>query len=127
MNLELLAREIVDAAFTIHREIGPGLLESAYQFCLFEELTFREIKVEKEVYLPLYYRQKKKANAFRVDLLVENKIIIELKAVEELHPLHAAQLLTYLKLSGHQLGFLINFNATYFKKGIKRMVNNYNH
>jgi GxxExxY protein len=123
-QLELTAKEVVDAAYTVHKELGPGLLESAYQFCLENELRFRGLKVEKEKPLPLKYRGQLLDCGYRIDLLVEDKIILELKSVEALLPIHTAQILTYLRLSDLHLGFLINFNTQFFKNGIKRIVFN---
>jgi GxxExxY protein len=123
--IEYYAKQIVDAGFRIHKELGPGLLESVYLFCYMEELKIRGIKAEQEVFLPLYYRGNKLNKDFRIDILVENEIIIEIKAVEILLPVHIAQLISYLKLSEKRLGFLINFNVPVYKEGIHRYVNNY--
>lgn len=123
-QLELLGKEVVDAAYTVHKELGPGLLESAYQFCLENELRFRGLKVEREKPVPLKYREQLLDCGYRIDLLVEDKIILELKSVESLLPIHTAQVITYLRLSGLHLGFLINFNTQIFKNGIKRIVFN---
>jgi GxxExxY protein len=123
--IEFYARQIVDAGYTVHKELGPGLLESVYLFCFMEELKIREIKAKQEVIIPFFYRGNPLNKDFRLDLLVENEIIIELKAVEIILPVHVAQLLSYLRLSNKRLGFLINFNVSAFKDGIKRYVNNY--
>lgn len=123
-QLELTAKEVVDAAYFVHKELGPGLLESAYQFCLENELRFRGLNVEKEKPLPLKYREQFLDCGYRVDLLVEGKIILELKSVETLLPIHTAQILTYLRLSNLHLGFLINFDTQLFRNGIKRIVFN---
>lgn len=123
--MEDIARKIVDASFHVHKELGPGLLESAYQFCLVEELYSRDLQIKKEVPLPLVYKGKKLDCGYRIDILVENKILIELKSVEQLMNIHLAQTITYLRLSGLQLGFLINFNVPLIKDGIRRVVNNY--
>jgi len=124
-EMEYYAKQIVNSAYRIHKELGPGLLESVYQYCMMEELKLNGVKAEQEVSIPLYYRNKKLEKEFRIDILVQSEIIIEIKAVENLLPVHAAQLISYMKLSDKQLGFLINFNVTTFKEGIRRYVNNY--
>lgn len=124
-KFEYYAKQLVDGGFRVHKELGPGLLESVYLFCLMEELKLRGIKAEQEVFLPLYYRGNKLNKDFRVDILIENELIIEVKAVEILLPVHIAQLISYLKLSDKRIGFLINFNVPVFKEGIRRYVNNY--
>ena len=123
--IEYYAKQLVDAGYRVHKELGPGLLESVYLFCFMKELNIRGIKAEQEVFLPLYYRGNKLNKDFRLDVLVENEVIIEIKAVEILLPVHIAQLISYLKLSDKRLGFLINFNVPVFKDGIHRYVNNY--
>jgi GxxExxY protein len=123
--IEFNAKQIVDAGYRVHKELGPGLLESVYPFCFMEELKIRGIKTEQEVFLQLFYRGNPINKDFRLDLLVENEIIIELKSVEILLPVHVAQVLSYLRLSNKRLGFLINFNVPVFRDGIKRYVNNY--
>jgi GxxExxY protein len=115
---------IVDAAFNVHRHFGPGLLESAYEACLAHELQSLGFKVEKQVALPLIYRDVKLDAGYRLDLWVERTVIIEVKAVEELHPIHMAQMLTYLKLTGNRLGLIINFHSALLKNGMRRVVNN---
>ena len=107
---EELGREIVDAAFAVHKELGPGLLESVYELCLADELISRGLGIRTQVPVPLIYKERKLESGFRLDILVENSIILELKAVEGLAPVHTAQVLTYLRLSNLSLGFLINFN-----------------
>jgi len=124
-RIEYFAKELVDAGYRVHKELGPGLLESVYLFCMVQELSLRDINAEQEVLLPLHYRGSKLNKDFRVDLLVENEIIIELKAVEVLLPVHTAQIISYLKLANRKLGFLMNFNVPVFKKGIHRYVNGY--
>ena len=116
------ATRVVDAAFTVHSALGPGLLESVYEVCLAHELTKRSLKVERQVALPVSYDGIRLDAGLRFDLLVESCLVIELKAVETLLPVHEAQLLTYLKLSGYRLGLLINFNVPLIKDGIKRVV-----
>jgi GxxExxY protein len=123
--MEFYAKQVVDAGYRVHKELGPGLLESVYLFCFMEELKIRGIEAEQEVFLQLFYRGNPLNKDFRLDLLVENEIIVELKSVEILFPVHVAQLLSYLRLSNKRLGFLINFNVSVFKDGIKRYVNNY--
>lgn len=118
-----IATEILDAAFKIHRSIGPGLLESAYKECLFYELKKTSLWVQKEVALPLVYEEVKLDCGYRADLLVENSVIVELKSVEALTDIHLAQTLTYLRLANCKLGLLINFNSQYLKDGIKRIIN----
>jgi GxxExxY protein len=118
---DLIAREVVDAAFRIHTALGPGLLESVYEACMAIELRKRGLSFATQVALPVTYEGETIEPAFRIDLLVDSKVIVELKAVEKLLPIHEAQLLTYLKLSGCRLGLLLNFNAVLIKHGIKRM------
>ena len=124
MDIEQVAREIVDSAVTVHRALGPGLLESAYQQCLAHELRKRGLRVVCEVTLPVIYDGLEIDAGYRIDMLVEGSVIIENKAVDELLPIHQAQLLTYLKLRDCRLGFLLNWNVPLMKRGIKRMVNN---
>jgi GxxExxY protein len=117
-----LTGEILDSAIMVHRELGPGLLESAYLHCLHFELLSRKMHVAKEVPLPLIYKEVKLDTGYRLDLVVENKIIIEIKSVEALAPIHTAQTLTYLKLSGYRIGLLINFNVEKLLNGYKRYI-----
>ena len=124
-DFDMLSKEILDAAITVHREMGPGLLESVYEACLIEELNFRNIIVSNQVELPLIYKGKKLNKDFRIDLLVENEIVIELKTVDSILPVHEAQIISYLKLANKRLGFLINFNVPLLKQGFKRFVNNF--
>lgn len=126
MDIEEVAKNIVDAALKVHRALGPGLLESAYQKCLAYELRKRGLRVECEVVSPVLYDGQQIDAGYRIDMLVENCILIENKTVEKLLTIHQAQLLTYLKLRNCQLGFLINWNVSLMKHGIKRMVNNLN-
>ena len=123
LTYNTLGTLIIDAAMQVHRELGPGLLESAYEACFIEELRNRDIEVQSQVRLPISYKGKELKKEFIIDLLVENKIIIELKAVEDLMPVHEVQLVTYLKLSGMKLGYLINFNVSLLKYGIRRRIN----
>ncbi len=118
-----ISKEIVDAALKVHKQLGPGLLESAYEECLAYELVQRDLLVEHQKALPLVYEEVKLEAGYRIDLLIEKKVIIEIKAVETLNDVHLAQILTYLKLSGYKLGLLINFNVALIKQGIRRVVN----
>jgi len=122
MEDDRIGKEIVDASFHVHSNLGPGLLESVYEACLMEELALRAIKVESQLLLPVVYRGKRMEGAFKLDLLVEGSVIVEIKAVEKILPVHEAQLLTYMKLADKRLGYLMNFNAPLMKEGIKRMV-----
>lgn len=124
MEIEKIASEIVDAAIKVHKALGPGLLESAYQQCLIYELKKRGLKVDSEVAMPVTYDGMKIDAGYRMDIVVDGSIVIENKTVEKLLPIHQAQLLTYLKLGGYRLGFLFNWNVTIMKDGIKRIVNN---
>ena len=117
-----LSGEIIDAAYKVHSALGPGLLESVYELCLCHELSKRDIAFVKQMPAPVIYDGIMLETGFRIDIMVNNQIIIELKAVEKLTPLHDAQLLTYLKLTGKRLGLLINFNSTLIKNGIKRKI-----
>jgi GxxExxY protein len=120
-----LTERIIGSCIEIHRHLGPGLLESAYEECLCHEMSVAGISFERQKPLPVHYKNVKLDCGYRLDLVVEQKIIVELKAVENLMPIHEAQLLTYLKLSGLTLGLLINFNVAMLKHGIKRIVNNF--
>jgi GxxExxY protein len=118
-----LSRMIVGAAIEVHRLLGPGLLESAYEACLCRELSLRQIGFERQVPVPIVYKGLEVESPFRMDILVEKLVIVELKAVEVLAPIFEAQLLTYLRLSNRWLGLLINFNVVVLNDGIKRLVN----
>jgi GxxExxY protein len=120
-----LTERIIGSCIEIHRHLGPGLLESAYEECLCHEMSVAGISFERQKPLPVHYKNVKLDCGYRLDLVVEQKIIVELKAVENLMPIHEAQLLTYLKLSRLTLGLLINFNVAMLKHGIKRIVNNF--
>jgi GxxExxY protein len=122
LKTEGIGKQCLDAAFKVHTALGPGLLESVYEIALSYELAKRGLTVETQMRLPIYYDEVQLDADLRVDLLVEKGVIIELKAVEKMIPLYEAQLLTYLKLSGIRLGYLINFNVIHLKDGIKRMV-----
>jgi GxxExxY protein len=124
MELNELSSMIIKAAINVHKELGPGLLERVYQKCLVIELKLMGLEVESEVPLPVNYKgQKVDDEGFRIDVLVENRVIVELKSVEKVRPVHPKQLLTYLKLANKELGLLINFNVVLLKDGIKRVIN----
>ena len=127
MNEELdqLTNSIIGAAIAVHRELGPGLLESAYETCLAFELTDKGFRVERQKQLPVTYRGLQLDCGSRLDLLIENQVILELKATDRLLPIHNAQLLSYLKMAQKKVGLLINFNSLRVKDGIKRVVNNF--
>ncbi|HEY5513573.1 MAG TPA: GxxExxY protein [Geomonas sp.] len=120
MEPNLITGNIIDAAMKVHSALGPGLLEGAYEACLQYELHRRDMKALAQVTLPVRYGGITIDLGYRIDLFVEDKVIVELKAVEIVHPIHAAQLLSYLKLSGNRLGLLINFNVLHLKDGIQR-------
>ena len=120
---DLFAAQIVDAAFAVHTALGPGLLESVYEQCLVYELETRGIPFRRQVALPVRYRDKRIDAGYRLDLIVGGLVVVEIKAIEKILPVHEAQLMTYLKLSGHRLGLLINFNVALVKFGIKRRAN----
>ncbi len=124
-NLNRITESIIGAAIEVHRALGPGLLESAYEACLTFELAQRGLKVEQQKPLPVVYREVKLDCGYRLDLLVEEVVIVEVKAVDRLMPIHQAQLLSYLKLSGCKVGLLINFNVKVLKDGIRRLVNDF--
>lgn len=122
MNVNELSNLIIGKAIEIHKELGPGLLESAYKECLYYELITAGLKVEKEKPLPVVYKEIILDQGYRIDLLVENKVVIELKTVEAFTDVHMAQILTYLKFGHYKLGLLLNFIVSYLKNGIKRFV-----
>jgi len=123
MEIEEIGKQIIDAAVKVHCALGPGLLESSYQTCLSFELRKRGLSVECEIPQPINYEGLKIDAGYRLDMLVENVIVVKNKAVEQILPVHLAQILTYLKLSDHRLGFLINWNVPQIKNGIRRIVN----
>jgi len=123
MELADISGQIINAAMEVHTELGPGLLESTYEVCLKHELSLRNLAVLSQVILPINYKESVIDNGYRIDLLVEDKVIVELKTVERFLPLHQAQLLSYLKMSNRKVGLLINFNVTRLKHGIKRIIN----
>jgi GxxExxY protein len=122
VEIEQVAQVVVDAALKVHKALGPGLLESAYEHCLAHELSVRGLSLRRQAALPIRYDGVTLDAGYRLDLVVHNAIILEVKSVDALTPLHHAQLLTYLKLSGCRLGFLMNFNVPLFKQGLKRVV-----
>jgi len=125
VNVNALTHDIIAAAMEVHRHLGPGLLESAYQECVCLELSKMGISFRREVALPLAYKGLKLDCSYRVDLLVEDSVIVELKAIEQVLPIHSSQLLTYLRAAHKQVGLLINFNVGVLKDGINRVVNDF--
>ena len=123
MNENDISRIIFDAGLRVHRQLGAGLLESAYEECLYYELNKSGLLIEKQKPMPLIYDDIKLDIGYRIDLLVERKVVVEIKSVESLNDIHIAQVLTYLKLSNCKLGLLINFNSVLFKNGVKRLIN----
>ncbi len=118
-----LSKKIIGCAIEVHRQLGPGLLESAYQECLYYELKQTGLKVRKEKPMPIVYKEVKLDHGYRIDLLVEEKVVIEIKTVEYFTDVHIAQVLTYLRLGNYKLGLLLNFHTTVLKNGIKRVIN----
>ncbi|MDF7798374.1 GxxExxY protein [Pontiellaceae bacterium B1224] len=122
-ELERIGKEIVDSAYRVHKELGPGLLESVYEECMIYDLRRKGLKVDVQVYLPIQFDgQVLKQNKLRIDMVVEDQVVVENKAVVEMNPLYEAQTLTYLRLGKMRLGYLINYNVTLIKNGIKRFV-----
>lgn len=124
-NYNQLSSEIINCCIDVHRELGPGLLESVYEECLEFVLQERNIKTERQKEIPIHFKGRKLDKTFKLDLLIEDLIVLELKTVESIHPVHEAQLVSYLKLSNKKLGLLINFNSHLLKDGIRRKVNNF--
>ena len=122
MNENELSNKIIGSAIEVHKQLGPGLLESAYQECLLYELKLHGLGVEKEVPMPIVYKEIKLDHGYRMNLLIENKVVVEIKNVEALNDVHTAQVLTYMALGKFKLGLLLNFNVTALKKGIKRLI-----
>lgn len=122
-NIEILASQVIGCSIEVHKALGPGLLESAYKECLYYKLVQNGLTVEKEKPMPLIFEEVKLDCGYRLDLLVERQLVIEIKAVESLNDVHLAQILTYLKLGNYSLGLLINFNVSLLKNGIKRVIN----
>lgn len=118
-----LSNKIIGCAIEVHKMLGPGLLESAYQECLYYELIQAGLHVQKERPMPIVYKDVKLDHGYRIDLLVEDKVVIEIKTVEALNDVHTAQVLTYLRLGNYKLGLLLNFHVTILKNGIKRLIN----
>ncbi len=121
-RLDSIGKQVVDSAYRVHSQMGPGLLESVYEECLIYDLRGKNFKVEKQVEVPITYFEQPLKSKMRLDVLVESSVIVELKAVEKMNPIYQAQLLTYLRLSKLRLGFLINFNVPLIKNGIHRIV-----
>jgi len=124
-ELNRLSNVAIGCAIEVHKVLGPGLLESAYQQCLAWELRRKGLSVKEQVAVPIRYKALEVPNAYRLDILIEDELIVELKAVDRIEPVHIAQMLTYLKVNGLRLGLLLNFNVEVMKKGIKRVVNNF--
>jgi len=122
MPLNKITESIIGAAIEVHKALGPGLLESAYEECLCKELSLRGIKFTRQITVPVEYKNTKLECGYRLDLLVENSIVVEIKSVEKLMPVHEAQLLTYLRLGHWNIGLLINFNVSLLKDGVRRRV-----
>jgi GxxExxY protein len=122
LDVNKTTESIIGAAIEVHRHLGPGLLESAYEECLCEELSIRKIPFKRQIALPISHKSKKLDIGYRVDLLVKDEVVVELKTVESILPIHEAQTLTYMRLGGWQVGLILNFNVTVLKNGIKRLV-----
>ena len=125
MDENEISNKIIGCAIEVHRKLGPGLLESAYQECLFYELALQGFKVEREKAMPIIYKEIHLDQGYRIDILVEDKVVVEIKTVEAFKDIHLAQTLTYLKLGNYKLGLLLNFNVAVLKEGIKRVVLKY--
>jgi GxxExxY protein len=121
-EINRITERIIGAAIEIHRELGPGLLESAYEQCLVWELEAAGMHVERQVLIPITYKGKEVADAFRLDLLIEKQVLVELKSIDDFAPVHTAQVLTYLKLTGLKVGLILNFKVDVMRKGIRRVV-----
>ena len=122
MEINLITKEIISAAIEVHKQLGPGMLESAYEECLCYELSLRGLKVERQKPIPVVYKEIKLDCGYRADLLVENEVVVELKAQDVILPVHEAQILTYLRFANKKIGLLINFNVTVLKNGIRRFI-----
>jgi GxxExxY protein len=125
MDHDAIAQVLIDSAMRVHTRLGPGLLEGAYEACLVHELIKRGAVVAQQIPLPIEYDELKLEVGYRLDLVIEHKVVVELKAIDKLLPIHTAQLLSYLRLGRYQLGFLLNFNTVHLREGIKRVVNRY--
>lgn len=123
MTVNQISEVVIGAAIDVHKQLGPGLLESAYRTCLAYEIAERELNVRQEVPMPIVYKEVTLDHGYRMDLLVQNQVVVEIKAVEALTDVHTAQLLTYLKLGDYKLGLLINFHVSLLKNGLKRVIN----
>ncbi len=124
-QLNQLGKQILDACITVHRELGPGLLESIYVYALLKELELREIKASSKIAVPLFYKGYDTGKYFEIDVLIENEIIFEAKSVDIMHPVYKSQIISYLKLSDKKLGYLVNFNVAKLVDGFSRFVNNF--
>lgn len=124
-ELNRISGKIIEYAIAVHKELGPGMLEGAYEVCLVHELVRNGFDVQRQLVLPIVYQNIKLDAGYRIDLLIENAVIVELKVVDKLHPVHEAQLLSYLRMSDLRLGLLINFNVKLLKDGIRRVVNKF--
>jgi GxxExxY protein len=124
-ELNVISGRILDCAIEVHKQLGPGLLENIYEACLCKELALRDIQYKRQVPIPIIYKGEKINSDLKIDLFVENEIVVELKAIEFVLPVHKSQLLTYLRLSGKRLGVLINFNVDRMKNGFIRVINGY--
>lgn len=124
-ELNKISKQVLDAAIEVHKQLGPGLLESVYEYCLCKELELRNIKYSKQVKIPILYKGEPVGTEYIIDILVENELILELKTVEQVLPVHNAQLLSYLRLTNKRLGILINFNVPRLLNGWKRVINGY--
>jgi len=122
LDINKTTETIIGAAIEVHRHLGPGLLESAYEECLCEELFLRKIPIKRQIVLPVTYKGKKLDIGYRIDLLVNDEVVVELKTVEAILPIHEAQILTYMRLGGWPVGLILNFNVVILKNGIKRLV-----
>ncbi len=120
-----LGRQILDACITVHKELGPGLLESVYVFALLKEFEFRGLRTASKIAVPLFYKGHNTGKYFEIDILINNQVVLEAKAVEIMHPVYNAQMISYLKLADKRLGYLVNFNVPVLKDGFTRFVNNF--
>ncbi len=124
-ELNKITAQILDACITVHKEMGPGLLESVYELCLMKEFELRGIKAKNQVLIPLFYKNYELSKEFKIDILVEDEVILEIKSCVGMLPVYEAQVISYLKLSNNKIGILVNFNVKYLKDGYKRLVNNF--